>query len=492
MSLWMVTSSIPENPLELTKLKEDLRQMRCTRLLERPWTLKREEIVRKLLQPECLNIFDGTIRDRPQLWTAEQWREVYEFPSGGAGLANWMDGYIKGRFMHQVDPKDGYAVGDCRNARQRRVLEFIVPIFHPDKPTRVTITLGNTIFGALDRGREVDWGLVFRDLAQRLAKGVGKLKSTPICPFIFHLYDSQGLLTEDEELDYRMAKEMAGYRITPEPDSRLGSDDEGQAPTLAALPVWEVPMHTPNRRMKTTYRAPEGSLPVGLGGPTSPVQLEQCLQAQPEQRPLPQPEDQLELAQPNEEEEPEWVSRPFAVVTASLRQAKRQYLGMEEALEEISAELGVEPRQVLEHIKALPKAWEMEDLRARIDYLLKENAELKTQVTDWDEKLKEAEALTAIAFKEKVQAQEEHKKAVTMAWKFHAFVGFSGNVVTKARLYDDYMKKPEVVPAPKVLRIPMDYSGKVEKLFGELRTPLARRAGCKAEKLSQTQVPIPL
>ena len=76
-----------------------------------------------------------------------------------------MDGYIEGCFIHQVDPKDGYAVGDCRNNRQRRVLEFLVPIVHPDKPTRVMITIGNTIFGALDGGREVDWGVVFRDLA---------------------------------------------------------------------------------------------------------------------------------------------------------------------------------------------------------------------------------------------------------------------------------------------------------------------------------------
>ena len=76
-----------------------------------------------------------------------------------------MDGYIEGRFMHQVDPKDGYVVRDCWNSRQRRVLEFLVPIIHLDKPTWVTITIGNTIFGALDGGREVDWGIVFRDLA---------------------------------------------------------------------------------------------------------------------------------------------------------------------------------------------------------------------------------------------------------------------------------------------------------------------------------------
>ena len=135
ISLQTVTPSIPENPIELAELKEDLRWMRCNGLLERPWTLKREELVRELVQPERPNIFDGTIQDRPQLWTTELWRDTYNFPSGGSGLSNRMEGYIEGRFIHQVDLKDGYSVGDCRNSRQRRVLEFLVPIVHPDKPT---------------------------------------------------------------------------------------------------------------------------------------------------------------------------------------------------------------------------------------------------------------------------------------------------------------------------------------------------------------------
>ena len=156
ISLRLVTLSIPENPIELAELKQDLMQMLCAGLLERPWALKREELVRELVQPEHPNIFDGTIQNRLQLWTAELWRDTYDFPSNGAGLSNRMEGYTQGRFMHQVDPKDGYSVGDCRNNRQCRLLEFLVPIVHLDKPTRVTITIGNTIFGALDRGREVD------------------------------------------------------------------------------------------------------------------------------------------------------------------------------------------------------------------------------------------------------------------------------------------------------------------------------------------------
>ena len=165
ISLRNVTPSIPENPIELAEFKQDLVQMRCVGLLEHPRALKREELVRELVQSERPNIFDRTIQDRPQLWTAELWRDTYDFPSGGSGLSNWMEGYHEGRFKHQVDSKNGYSVGDCRNNRQLRLLEFIVPIIHPDKPTRVTITIGNTIFGELDGGREVDWGVVFRDLA---------------------------------------------------------------------------------------------------------------------------------------------------------------------------------------------------------------------------------------------------------------------------------------------------------------------------------------
>ena len=77
---------------------------------------------------------------------------------------------------------------------------------------------------------------------------------------------------EDKELDYQTAKEMARYRIMPDPDSRPGSDDEGQAPTLATSPVREKPVRTPNRRRKTTYRAQEGSPLIRSGGPASPAQ----------------------------------------------------------------------------------------------------------------------------------------------------------------------------------------------------------------------------
>ena len=364
ISLRNVMLSIPENPIHLEELKQDLARMRCEGLLDRPWALKREQLVQELLQPEWPNIFDGTIRDRPQLWTTDLWRDTYQFPRGGSGLSNWMEGHYEGRFIHQVDPKDGYSVSDCRVDRHRRLLEFLVPIVHPDKPTQVTITIRNTIFGALDGGREVDWGVVFWDMAQRLAKEVGKPKPTPICPFLFHLYEGQGLLTVDEELDYRTAKEMAGYRITPDPDSRPGTDEDKPTPT----PVPSLrpgPSRTPNRRRKSTYRAPSGSPPVRSKGLSSPVPPEPQPRAQ---QPDLHPEGGLE-----------WVDKPFVSIARGFRQARNQYESMEQALEQIGSELGVSPDQIIPTIRSLPKAQEMDGLRVRIAELISENDRLQTQ-----------------------------------------------------------------------------------------------------------------
>ena len=79
---------------------------------------------------EQSNIFDTTIRDRPEEWTVGVWREVYDFLPGGGNMANRTDLYIEGKFRNDVDPKDGFPVRDCRDAREHRVLEFLVPIVH--------------------------------------------------------------------------------------------------------------------------------------------------------------------------------------------------------------------------------------------------------------------------------------------------------------------------------------------------------------------------
>lgn len=96
------------------------------------------------------------------------------------------DNFAQGKFAHTVDMKDEYPLRNCIVAREKRVLEFLVPIFYPEKPNRVTITLGNTIFGLLSRERPIDWAKVIRHVVGKLVGGVGKQKGTPISPFLYH------------------------------------------------------------------------------------------------------------------------------------------------------------------------------------------------------------------------------------------------------------------------------------------------------------------
>ena len=53
--------------------------------------------------------------------------------------------------------------------------------------------------------------------------------------------------------------------------------------------------------------------------------------------------------------------------------------------------------------------------------------------------------------------------------KFFDSMGFGGDVVTKAWLFDQCMRKSEAVSAPKVLRMLVDLSERMENLLKELR-----------------------
>ena len=73
---------IPKEEEEQAQLEQDLSDMGCSGLLDRPRALTNEEMVREFVSireqlVERRNIFDNTIRDRPQDWTAGVWRAVY-------------------------------------------------------------------------------------------------------------------------------------------------------------------------------------------------------------------------------------------------------------------------------------------------------------------------------------------------------------------------------------------------------------------------------
>ena len=63
---------------------------------------------------------------------------------------------VDDKFSTSINPKDGHTISDCIDPRERRVLEFVLPILYPKKPSPVTLMVGNTIFGALSGFRKVN------------------------------------------------------------------------------------------------------------------------------------------------------------------------------------------------------------------------------------------------------------------------------------------------------------------------------------------------
>ena len=130
-------------------------------------------------------------------------------------MATRAERFAEGKFANSPHPKDGYPLPECKDSRTRQMLEFVVLILYPQKPTWVTITVGNTIFGAYTKEREVDWTLVMRDTVRRLLTGVGKSKPSPICLYLLHLYITHDVVQVEDKKVYMVGKSFMQHEVDP-------------------------------------------------------------------------------------------------------------------------------------------------------------------------------------------------------------------------------------------------------------------------------------
>jgi hypothetical protein len=178
-----VSPAVPKDESKLEELIEDLRRMGCDGLLGKPWNLRSESTLREF-KYERGNQWIQTFRQDPERWTAEVWARVYGFAlRKGEGWANRRDSFYVGKFRGDHDPKDGFHPGNCRNPRERRVIKFILPILSPEKPKRLSITMANTLFGAMSGVQPVNWGRrLIQEYVERNIPFIGRKPSLPLYP----------------------------------------------------------------------------------------------------------------------------------------------------------------------------------------------------------------------------------------------------------------------------------------------------------------------
>ena len=193
LNLRSVNLVLPKEEQEKREIEEDLKQMGYEGFLGRPWNLKEEEMVIKLLDDQS-NEWKGTVQALLGEWSPDMWRKTYRFDHGGDGLASRTDKYHAGKFWRPATTKDKFPVAECSDSREWRVLQFLAAILSPERSSRITVILANTIFVALSGDRKIDWGRVMRDQMIKMVNGILNLLSSHHSCFIRGCHSSLGKL----------------------------------------------------------------------------------------------------------------------------------------------------------------------------------------------------------------------------------------------------------------------------------------------------------
>ena len=132
---------------------------------------------------------------------------------------------------------------------EQRMLEFMMPILNPEKPKRITLTMANTLFGALSEVRPINWVLIIHEIVTR---GISQIDRKPpyISPFIMHLYACHGCTTVDEDDMLISAQEEITYKLQPvaydtstESDHPIPEAPPSGEPALCLRPLHTILLH---------------------------------------------------------------------------------------------------------------------------------------------------------------------------------------------------------------------------------------------------------
>ena len=401
-------------------------------LLAKPWNVQADDVLREF-KFKRWNQWEGTKRRGPDHWTPDIWAKVYKFHRRiGEGWAGRKDSLFAGKFKGEVDPKEGLHPANCRNLRERRVLEFLMPTLNPEKPKRITLTMANTLSGAMYGFRPLDWGVFIHEVVAHAIPHIGRKPS--YLPFILHLYKHFDCIIADEEDMLTIASEEVAYKLHPAVADTSTSSDP-------IIP--EAPPSSP------------GNLPPSFRRPYSP--------------PPPPPHHHPEIG-PSQDttwrnvdlSAWDFLENPFKWIHDELVDIQTQYYRLEHITRGANQTLdNYGPGNILWELVKRADRKELDQMRKGLDQVKTENAHLYAQVA--------------------AMAQELSQKSEKI-WKYHAeqavvfsrvreLVGHPGEIVNKAQLYDQQVESGELASARQTIPILVKYSRMMNNLFADIYKP---------------------
>ena len=156
------------------------------------------------------------------------------------------------------------------------MLEFLIPIFYLEKPTRIIVTVGNTIFGAYTSEWVVEYALVLRDMVRQLLARIGKSKPTSICPYLLHLYYVHDAIQLEDKKVYMVGESFMRHNVKSDKEEQLVDTEDPDCKSLSSWEIAELQAQQkkkepspPKRKLTPTSERKEKSPQEG-GEPTIP------------------------------------------------------------------------------------------------------------------------------------------------------------------------------------------------------------------------------
>lgn len=216
-SLLAMEVTIPTDEERKKRLEDNLEKMGCASLMQVPWSLRNDNMLREFLTPR---------KDPGQYGRAvrSDWSKITVEMIGKAFGVQWesepADAFLfwqhgtdesvhHSYFVRKSTSDEGYKVDDCSNEELKDILMFLGPIIYSSKPKFLPLYLLNTIILSWRGTKEVAWGAVLFMALNKLIE-ICHRKQSRLGPFLYRMYHHTGSLTSDEKAEYAKAEMNIG------------------------------------------------------------------------------------------------------------------------------------------------------------------------------------------------------------------------------------------------------------------------------------------
>jgi hypothetical protein len=281
--------------------------------------------------------------------------------------------------------------------------------------------------------------LLIHEVVGRAIPNIGR-KPSYLSPFLLHLYRRYDCITADEEDQLVIAAEEVAYKVRPVVADSSTSSDPIIPEAPPSSPGSPPPMRAPSP-------APSSRRPAS---PPPPPQ-----QPHPEAGPSrTSPWRNVDLSSWD------FPENPFKRVHDELDELQTQYHRLEHITKGASVALGgCGPGNILREIAKRTDRKELDQVKRELDQVRTDNAHLHAQMASMAEELGQKSE----------EIRKYHAEQTVVFTRIRELIGHPGEIVNKARLYDQLVESGEPVSARPTIPIIVKYSRMMNNLFAEIQ-----------------------